>query len=102
MQITRNSLNTTTGPADCFTGTVYIDTIAAPAASARTGASLVHFTPGARTAWHTHPPARPSMSPKASAAANAKADPSKRSATATASTSNPARTTGTVPPPTAS
>src|SRR5579884_992937 len=55
MQITRSSLDTTQGPAEWFTGTVYIDTIAAPAATARTAAALVHFAPGARTAWHTHP-----------------------------------------------
>ena len=55
MHVTRNSLDTTTGPADWFTGTVYIDAIAAPEATARAGAALVHFTPGARTAWHTHP-----------------------------------------------
>jgi quercetin dioxygenase-like cupin family protein len=55
MQVTRNSLDTNLGPADWFTGTVYIDPVAAPAAIARTGAALVRFTPGARTAWHTHP-----------------------------------------------
>ena len=55
MQITRQSLETNVGPGDWFTGTVYIDPIAAPVATARTAAALVHFTPGARTAWHTHP-----------------------------------------------
>jgi quercetin dioxygenase-like cupin family protein len=55
MQITRNSLDTNPGPSDWFTGTVYIDTIAAPVGTARAAAALVHFTPGARTAWHTHP-----------------------------------------------
>ncbi len=55
MQITRNSLDTSTGPGDWFTGSVYIDTIAAPSGSSRLSASCVHFTPGARTAWHTHP-----------------------------------------------
>ena len=30
MQITRNSLETATGPGDWFTGTVYIDTVATP------------------------------------------------------------------------
>lgn len=55
MQITRNSLDTSPGPSDWFTGTVYIDPVAAPAASSRLAASSVHFTPGARTAWHTHP-----------------------------------------------
>jgi quercetin dioxygenase-like cupin family protein len=55
MQITRNSLDTTAGPSDRFTGSVYVDTVAAPAASSRVSASAVHFAPGARTAWHTHP-----------------------------------------------
>jgi quercetin dioxygenase-like cupin family protein len=55
MQITRNSLDTTAGPSAWFTGAVYIDAIATPAAPSRTGAASVHFTPGARTAWHTHP-----------------------------------------------
>jgi threonine dehydrogenase-like Zn-dependent dehydrogenase/quercetin dioxygenase-like cupin family protein len=52
MEITRNSIETTRGPSDWFSGTVFIDTIAAaePLSSA-----AVHFTPGARTAWHTHP-----------------------------------------------
>ncbi len=55
MQITRNSLDTTPGPSESFTGTVYIDPIASPTPPSRTGAASVHFTPGARTAWHTHP-----------------------------------------------
>ncbi|MCA9859353.1 MAG: cupin domain-containing protein [Thermomicrobiales bacterium] len=55
MQLTRSSLQTTKGPDDWFTGDVYIDTVAAPSGPSRAGAALVHFTPGARTAWHTHP-----------------------------------------------
>jgi quercetin dioxygenase-like cupin family protein len=55
MQITRNSGETATAPSDWFTGTVYIDTVATPAAPARLAAASVHFTPGARTAWHSHP-----------------------------------------------
>src|SRR5437667_5638481 len=55
MQITRNSLDTSPGPSDWFTGSVYIDAIAAPSDESRLGAASVHFTPGARTAWHTHP-----------------------------------------------
>jgi quercetin dioxygenase-like cupin family protein len=55
MQITRNSLETAPGPADWFTGDVFIDTVATPTAPSRTAAASVHFTPGARTAWHTHP-----------------------------------------------
>ena len=55
MQITRNSLDTMPGPGDWFTGAVYVDTVAAPSEGSRLGAASVHFTPGARTAWHTHP-----------------------------------------------
>jgi quercetin dioxygenase-like cupin family protein len=55
MQITRSSIETAKGSADWFTGDVYVDAMAAPAASATVAAALVHFTPGARTAWHTHP-----------------------------------------------
>jgi quercetin dioxygenase-like cupin family protein len=55
MRITRNSIATLPGPSDWFTGTVYIDPIAAPSAGSHVQASSIHFTPGARTAWHTHP-----------------------------------------------
>ena len=59
MQVIRSSADgdtaTTKGPAEWFTGDVYIDPVAASPAPSRVLASLVHFTPGARTAWHTHP-----------------------------------------------
>jgi quercetin dioxygenase-like cupin family protein len=55
MHITRNSLETGRGPSEWFTGAVFVDTIAAPAHGSHVSASSVHFTPGARTAWHTHP-----------------------------------------------
>src|SRR5258706_10013381 len=55
MQITRNSVETVAGPTDWFTGSVYIDAVAAPSGVSRVSASSVHFTPGARTHWHTHP-----------------------------------------------
>jgi quercetin dioxygenase-like cupin family protein len=55
MQITRPTNETRRGQSDWFTGDVYIDTIAAPSETSRLGAAVVHFTPRARTAWHTHP-----------------------------------------------
>ena len=55
MQVTRNSIETMTGPSEWFTGAVYVDSVAAPSGPSRLSASSVHFTPGARTAWHTHP-----------------------------------------------
>jgi quercetin dioxygenase-like cupin family protein len=55
MHITRSTTDTQKGPADWFTGDVYIDAVAAPAGGSTFASALVHFTPGARTAWHTHP-----------------------------------------------
>jgi quercetin dioxygenase-like cupin family protein len=55
MRITRNSHDTNPGPSDWFTGNVYIDPVTSPTPPSRLGAAMVHFTPGARTAWHTHP-----------------------------------------------
>jgi quercetin dioxygenase-like cupin family protein len=55
MSSPRQSSETRPGPSEWFTGAVYIDTVAVPAGTSRLSASSVHFTPGARTAWHTHP-----------------------------------------------
>jgi quercetin dioxygenase-like cupin family protein len=55
LEITRSSSATAKGPAEWFTGDVWIDAVAASSPPARADAALVHFTPGARTAWHTHP-----------------------------------------------
>ncbi len=40
---------------DYFTGDVWQDPIVTPPDPARVRALKVHFAPGARTAWHTHP-----------------------------------------------
>ena len=55
MQVTRNGAATNQGPAEWFTGAVYIDTLASPSDATRLAAANVHFAPGARTHWHTHP-----------------------------------------------
>jgi len=55
MRVTRSSIETMTGPKAWFTGAVYVDAVAAPSPGSRLSASSVHFTPGARTAWHSHP-----------------------------------------------
>ena len=55
MKITKSSVDTMRGPSDWFTGAVYVDAVAVPSGQSRLSASSVHFTPGARTAWHTHP-----------------------------------------------
>jgi hypothetical protein len=45
MQIARNSTKTPVGLSEWFTGTVYIDAVAAPTDPSRISASSVHFTP---------------------------------------------------------
>src|ERR687887_888069 len=55
MRITRNAIETAAGPSEWFTGNVYVDALATPSGDSRLSVSSVHFTPGARTAWHTHP-----------------------------------------------
>src|SRR3954464_13225776 len=56
MQITRsNDAKTMKGPADWFSGDVYIDPVADAVGNSTFASVNVHFTPGARTAWHTHP-----------------------------------------------
>jgi quercetin dioxygenase-like cupin family protein len=42
------------GPAETFTGDVWIDPIAVGVEPSRVRVNAVHFSPGARTAWHSH------------------------------------------------
>jgi quercetin dioxygenase-like cupin family protein len=42
------------GPAEWFTGDVWIDAIARGEVPSRIRVSTVRFTPSARTAWHSH------------------------------------------------
>ncbi|MFD9792859.1 cupin domain-containing protein [Streptomyces sp. NPDC059070] len=55
MHLTRQRPETVRGPAEHFTGTVWLDEIATPPAPSRLRMVNVHFTPGAHTAWHRHP-----------------------------------------------
>lgn len=50
-----NTVPSQKGPADWFTGDVYIDGIKNADEQSAVGVAHVRFTPGARTAWHTHP-----------------------------------------------
>ncbi|MEU6375611.1 cupin domain-containing protein [Streptomyces sp. NPDC046909] len=52
MHITRKRPDTLQGPAENFTGTVWLDETAAPASPSRLRMFNVHFAPGAHTAWH--------------------------------------------------
>ncbi len=55
MRVTRVRPESQLGDPERFNGTVWIDQIAVATAPSRIVSNSVHFTPGARTAWHTHP-----------------------------------------------
>lgn len=56
MEIKRSgSQSSGKGPADWFTGAVWIDPLFPVTPPARAAGNAVTFEPGARTAWHTHP-----------------------------------------------
>lgn len=56
MEITRQAdMKTTAGSAANFTGKVTITGQFQRAEPSRVGGAIVHFEPGARTAWHKHP-----------------------------------------------
>ena len=56
LQISRaGSRPVNTAPAQNFTGSVRVEMLYTPAGPERTSAGSVSFSPGARTAWHTHP-----------------------------------------------
>jgi quercetin dioxygenase-like cupin family protein len=45
---------TTKGPAETFTSDVWVDAISRGLPSTGVNLAVVHFTPGARSAWHAH------------------------------------------------
>jgi quercetin dioxygenase-like cupin family protein len=56
MNITRaNAIVTKRGPAEYFTGTVWLDEMTSTPSTLDVRVVVVTFEPGARTAWHTHP-----------------------------------------------
>jgi quercetin dioxygenase-like cupin family protein len=55
MQIRHGGRDSEQGPAENFTGTVWMDKIAVPSDDAPIAVYSVHFAPGAHTAWHAHP-----------------------------------------------
>jgi quercetin dioxygenase-like cupin family protein len=97
MQITRSSIDTAKGPADWFTGDVYIDSVAAAPPPSRVTANLVHFMPGARTHWHRHPLSQTVFVTEGVGLCQRRGGPVEVIAPATASCSRPTKSTGTSP-----
>lgn len=50
----RSQIPTAKGPANWFTGDVWIDSVAQGHGPNKVNVAFVRFTPGARTAWHSH------------------------------------------------
>jgi hypothetical protein len=54
VKFTRSGGQTARGPQDWFTGDVYVEGVRNPDEHSAIGCAHVRFTPGARTAWHSH------------------------------------------------
>ena len=55
MKVAKSNAPTGKGSADWFTGDVYIDGVKQADDQSAIGVAHVRFSPGSRTAWHTHP-----------------------------------------------
>jgi quercetin dioxygenase-like cupin family protein len=99
VKITRSGHDTIKGPADWFAGDVYIDMIPAGSEPSRLSAANVHFTPGARTAWHTHPLGQTIFVVEGVGRCQREGGPVETIRPGDSVYLIPARTTGTAPPP---
>lgn len=102
MEITKNGVDTMRGPSNWFTGAVYVDSVASPRNGSQASASSVHFTPGARTAWHVHPNGQTIYVTGGVGGPSVAGVRSRWSVPVTGCSSSRVRNTGTVPPPTGS
>jgi len=55
MELIRSGADSRPGPEEWFTGAVWLDEVASARPPSRVQVLNVHFSPGARTAWHRHP-----------------------------------------------
>ena len=101
MKFTPSGSRTGTGPAEWFTGTVYIDSIRTPDEQSGVGCADVRFSPGARTAWHTHPRGQTLYVTDGIGYVGRRDGPIQEIRPGESSTSNRTNSTGTAPPPTA-
>jgi hypothetical protein len=101
MEISRNA-TTAKGPAETFTGDVWVDPITRGLPPSQLNVAAVRFTPGARSAWHSHDGGKPCTSPMAAAWSRCAGSRPSNSNPATSSTHPTAKNTGTAPRPTTS
>ncbi len=76
-------------PAQNFTGAVKVEMLYTPVGTERASAGTVSFSPGARTAWHSHPLGQTLIVTAGIGRVQRWAARSRRSASATSSTSLP-------------
>ena len=98
----RTKQATAKGPSGRFTGDVWIDPIAQGQEPSRIRVNVVHFTPGARTAWHSHAMGQTLYVTEEQAYCNPAARRSRISIQATSSIRLRTSGTGTAQPPTTS
>jgi quercetin dioxygenase-like cupin family protein len=98
MDIARKAnLKTVDGPEEFFTGRVTITGQFQRPEPSRVGGAIVHFEPGARTAWHTHPAGQTLIVTEGVGWTNLRADPSWSSTLATCCGALPNISTGMAP-----
>ena len=96
----RGSHPTKPGPAEYFTGSVWLEAIVEAPEPARIRAILVAFEPGARTAWHTHPLGQTLYVTHGTGRFQTEGEPVRIIGAGDSSGSRRARSTGTAPAPT--
>lgn len=89
---------TARGPETWFTGEVWIDPIASGHGPPPLSLGNVHFTPGARTAWHAHSIAQTLYVTEGEGLVQARGQAITRISPGTSSRSQATSGTGTVPP----
>ena len=84
MKVIRSSDRATkVQPPTNFTGTVFADEVVVGTKPSHMRATVVSFTPGGRTAWHSHPWVRPCIACPVPAACRKPASKCRKSAPAT-------------------
>lgn len=93
---------TAKGPADWFTGDVWIDAIVRGEEPSRVRVSAVRFTPSARTAWHSHAVGQTLYVTEGAGLVQSRGADIEKIRPVTSSTRPPTNGTGTAPPRTTS
>jgi quercetin dioxygenase-like cupin family protein len=89
---------TNKGPAELFTGDVWIDPITQGDPPSKLNIGAVHFTPGARTAWHSHNGGQTLYVPEGRGLVQSRGGQAIESSQVTSSMRRAAKSTGTEPP----